>query len=306
MESPDNKEEKYDISQQNVKFFSTRKIFKLFISVFVGLFAIFGLLTLINLTVYPDMGIIELAQERTEQWRRAKQTDMAHEAIAFELMLDAYAKKGGDISHALDTLTDEFTAANWAELLEYDVDYFIKHDEVSDSIKTNGMLHLTKTMYTSGHYDLFKSAYKTLMNRFATPADYPVIYAELLPLEANFDFDDEVEEEELNRLYELELRRHLKMTAEAITEGINANNISASQMSVFVDKVNITFHDDAFLNARGDAFKEQLKTDLSTILPMVEEMAKSSDNEELANSVAGTYQFLQMNNFGLSQPETEE
>jgi hypothetical protein len=285
MESPDNKEEKYEIKGKRLKFFSAGKIIKLFLWVFGGLFAVFGLLAFVNLTIYPDMGIIDLAKERTSQWRSAKSNDLGHEAISFELMLDAYADKGGDISHAMDTLTDEFTFANWAELLEYDVDYFLKHDEIADSVKTMGMLHVTKTLFRSGHYDLFKEGFKTLVNEFASPNEYTVIYTELLPLKAQFDFDDDEEEEELSRLYELELRRHLKMTASRIVHGLQKNEVSDMVLATFVQNLNVLANEE-FIALKSEQFRVQLGSDLSHILDLIDRQATASGNESLNSDVA--------------------
>ncbi len=269
MNSPDNKEEKYVLKEQNIKFFSPKRIFKYFINLFLLLFAAFGLLAFANLTLFPNMGIIDLAKDRTSAWRSAKQTDMGHEAIAFELMLDAHAMKGGDISHALDTLTSEFTSANWAELLEYDVDYFLKHDELSDSIKMNGMLHLIKLMYSAGHYDLFKEGYTILVDKFAQPADYLTIYTGLLPLKANFQFDDEEEEIELGRLYELELRRHLKVTASQIVLGLQDDELASTDLQNFVDDLTTTFSNRRFLKSKSEKFRVQLGSDLSHLLKLI-------------------------------------
>jgi hypothetical protein len=284
MESPDNKEEKYELKGKQLKFFSVGKIIKLFLWIFGGLFAVFGLLAFVNLTLYPDMGIIDLAKERTSQWRSAKESDLGHEAISFELMLDAYADKGGDISHAMDTLTDEFTFANWAELLEYDVDYFLKHDEIADSVKTMGMLHVTKTLYRAGHYDLFKEGYKTLVNEFAAPNEFTVIYTELLPLKAMFDFDDDEEEEELARLYELELRRHLKMTAVRIVHFMRQNQVSDEALSTFVQKLGVLANDE-FISQKSEQFRVQLGSDLSHILTLIDQQAATSGNTNLAKDV---------------------
>lgn len=285
MESPDKKEEKYDLKRKNVKFFSAGKVIRLFAAVFISLFAAFGILAFVNLTVYPDMGIIDLAKERTAQWRGAKQSDLGHEAIAFELMLDAYAEKGGDISHAMDTLTDEFTSANWAELLEYDVDYFLKHNELSDSIKFNGMLHLTKILYKNGHYDLFKEGYKVLVTRFAENEDFLTIYAELLPMQANFQFDDEEEKEELGRLYELELRRHLKVTAGKVVAAMQDDQVTNLDMLRFVKKLEQTFADASFLAGKGDKFHVQLGSDLSHLFTLIRQKAEASNDGDLTAAV---------------------
>lgn len=290
MESPDKKEEKYVLKEQNIKFFSPKKIFKFFWIMFVLLFAAFGLLAFVNLTMYPDMGIIDLAKERTSNWRSAKEGDLGHEAIAFELMLDAYAKEGGDISHAMDSLTAEFTSANWAELLEYDVDYFLKHDELSDSIKLSGMLHLTKTLYTSGHYDLFKEGYKALVDKFAADRDYLTIYTNLLPLEATYQYDDDEEKEELGRLYELGLRRHLKVTASKIVAGLQEDALISADLEVFVNSLSGIFSNKSFLNSKSDKFKVQAGSDLSHLLKLISSFALQEKNTGLqdANSALQT------------------
>ena len=305
MESPDNKEEKFELKGRQLKFFTVGKLLKLFIWIFGGLFAVFGLLAFVNLTIYPDMGIIDLAKERTREWRSAKSTDLGHEAISFELMLDAYADKGGDISHAMDSLTDEFTFANWAELLEYDVDYFLKHDEIDDSTKTMGMLHVTKTLYRSGHYDLFKEGYSTLVKKFASPNDYPVIYVELMPLKAMFDFDDDEEEEELARLYELELRRHLKLTATRIVHSLQQNELSDKVLATFVEKLDVLAND-AFISQKGEKFRAQMGSDLSYILALIDRQASASGNSNLTASVATLRtKFMNQNLEYFDTPEEE-
>jgi len=281
MESPDKKEEKYVLKEQNIKFFSPKRIFKFFGTILILLFAAFGVLAFINLTLYPDMGIIDIAKERTNQWRSAKQGDLGHEAIAFELMLDAYAKDGGDISHAMDSLTSEFTSANWAELLEYDVDYFLKHDELSDSIKFSGMLHLTKTLYSSGHYDLFKEGFKALVEKFASDRDHLTIYTNLLPMEANFQFDDDEEKEELERLYELELRRHLKMTASKIVASLQDEALEAADLQVFVSTLTSIFSNKTFLSSKSDKYKVQVGSDLSHLLKLISAFALQTKNNDL-------------------------
>jgi hypothetical protein len=264
MESPDKKEEKYVFKEKDLKFFSAAKIFKLLGFIFLSLFAVFGLLAFLNLTVAPDLGIIDLAKDRTSEWRRAKSTDMGHEAIAFELMLDAYAEKGGDISHALDTLTDEFTAANWAELLEYDVDYFQKHPELGDSVKMHGMLHITKTLYTSGHYDLFKESYKVLVGEFASDRDMLSIYVGLLSLKSKFAYDDEEEREELARLYDLELRRHLSLSAKEIIGAMESSSLLAGDVRKFFSNLNEGLS--LGLANRDDNFRQRVKADIEGIL----------------------------------------
>lgn len=305
MESPDNKEEKYDIKGRQLKFFSAGKIIKLFLWIFGGLFAVFGLLAFVNLTIYPDMGIIDLAKERTRDWRSAKETDLGHEAISFELMLDAYADKGGDISHAMDSLTDEFTFVNWAEMLEYDVDYFLKHDEIDASTKTKGMLHVTKTLYKSGHYDLFKEGYSTLVNKFATSNDYPVIYTELMPLKAQFEFDDDEEEEELSRLYELELRRHLKLTAGRMVNALQKNELSDEVLATFVQNLDVLAND-SFMSEKSEQFRVQMGSDLSHILTLIDRQATASGNSDLSTSVATLRTKFMNQNLEYFEPVEEE
>ncbi|MCP4456501.1 MAG: hypothetical protein GY816_00495 [Cytophagales bacterium] len=289
---------KVNYSSKNVKLLSAGKMMKLMLMIFISLFSLFGILAVLNLTFYPELGILEIAREKTSEWRRAQKTDAGHEAIAFELMLDSYAAEGGDISHAMDTLINEFTPANWAELLEYDVDYFLKHEEINDSVKMRGMIHVTKTLYSSGHYDLFKVSYKSLVNSFAKTEDYPVIYTELLPMKANFSFDDKEEEEQLSRLYELELRRHLKLTAKEIVDGLQGNEISFKILSHFVDELYMTLSYDEFLKSKTDRFKVQLDSDLTSILSTIDSKAKESNNEQLTNSIYGLREILGNQGFG--------
>ena len=282
--SPQEKEEKFIIHEERVPFFSTKKLVRLFLAVFLAFFGAFGLLFFIDITIYPDLGMMELArkaQEKTDAWRTAKRTDLGHEAIAFENMLDAYALRGGDISHALDSLTSEFTAANWAELLEYDVDYFLKHEEVNDSTKSSGMLHVTKILYSSGHYDLFKQGYKILTERFASDPDFLTIYADLIALDADFDYDDEEERAELAILYELELRRHLKMTAAQIILATEAGNMEEAALQSFAANLKQKLESYDPLSDKGDKFLEQVENDLVIILTLIRDSGDVSENLEL-------------------------
>ncbi len=282
--SPDNKEEKFIIHEEKVQFFSTRKLIRLFLALFLAFFGAFGLLFFIDITLYPDLGMMELArkaQEKTDAWRSAKRSDLGHEAIAFEEMLDAYALQGGDISHALDTLTDEFTAANWAELLEYDVDYFLKHEEVDDSTKYRGMLHVTKILYTSGHYDLFKQGYKIMVERFAKNGDYLTIYSNLIPLEASFEYDDEEERAELDALYELELRRHLKLTAAQIINNASGGSLTSNQLQEFVEGLQQTLELNNSIAGKSSKFTNQVESDMVQILSIIKDQAQAEDNSAL-------------------------
>ncbi len=281
------KEENFIIHEEKVAFFSTRKLIRLFLAVFLAFFSAFGILFIIDATLYPELGMVELArkaQEKTDLWREAKRSDLGHEAIAFENMLDAYALRGGDISHVLDTLTNEFTAANWAELLEYDVDYFLKHGEINDSIKASGMTHVIKILYTSGHYDLFKQGYKILVSRFASDKDFLTIYNELLPLTSNFDYDDEEERQELATLYELELRRHLKLTAARIVDSANNGKISNKEFKKFLTDVRATFLNQDILSDKSDKFKNQLENDMVQILTIVKDQASKQQDTQLLNA----------------------
>jgi hypothetical protein len=303
----DEKEENFIIHEEKVAFFSTRKLIRLFLAIFLAFFSAFGLLFIIDAWVYPELGMVELArkaQEKTDLWRQAKRSDLGHEAIAFENMLDAYALRGGDISHALDTLTDEFTAANWAELLEYDIDYFLKHEEVSDSIKASGMTHVIKILYTSGHYDLFKQGYKILVSKFSSERDYLRIYNQLIPLESNFDYDDEEERQELAVLYELELRRHLKLTAARIID--SADKYSGNDLKGFAEAVKITLDVKDVTSNKSDRFKNQFASDMTQILTIMKDKgAKDSDNDLLAAGLDLTRALVAQNVPGLTDLEGE-
>ncbi len=285
--SLEEKKRNFVLEEKNVPFFSSKKLGKIILALFISFFCAIGLLIFIEVTFFPEMGVMRLAdnaQRKTNEWLRAKEVDRGHEAIAFEEMLDAYAARGGDISHTLDSMTNEFTAANWAELLEYDVDYFLKHDEINKEEKFNGILHITKILYTSGHYDLFKDGYKILIDKFAGPDSYLTIYHNLLPLQAAFDYDDEEERWELEILYDLELKRHLRLTKNRIKEAHEKGQISIESWKAYAKNVKEVLRTTPVLLGKNERFQSQIVDDMTWMLINIENLGDKNADVELLST----------------------